>query len=502
MIGNLHFLRPEWLAMLPVGAVLAWHILRTQDASADWRHAIAPHLLKHLLVDGRDGVRFRPIHLTILLVVLGAVAAAGPTWRHERSPFVEDTAPLAVALDLSESMNATDVAPSRLERAKLKVRDLLALREGGRTALFAYSGTAHMVLPLTDDAKLVESYLDALGTDIMPVRGRNSAQALRTIDDGLAQEKTPGTLLFLTDAIEPAAFDAFARHRGGNEIMVLAIGTAEGGAARLDLDALQRLKTEGGVRLATVTADDADVRWIVRRAASHLQQARDETGSRWQDFGWWLTIPITLLAMFWFRKGWTVRWAAPALLAASVWPHGACAADRSFADLWLTPDQQGRIAFERGDFAGAAASFGDPVWKGAALYRAGRFAQAADAFASRDTAEAWFDRGNALAHLGKLPEAVTAYREALTRRPDWPDATANLKLLETLIAARPKNDTQGSNELSDKPDQVRFDKKGEGGKSIAVAFGSQAADVWMRNIRVSPADLLARRFSIEAGGGQ
>ena len=146
MLEALHFLRPLWLLALIPTAVL-YAVIRASSPERQWRRIIAPHLLEHLKVGGGAGLRFRPRHLITLLLTLGSIALAGPTWERERSPFAEDTAPLVVALDLSQSMNAIDVRPSRLERGKQKIRDLLELRKGARTALVAYAGSAHTVLP-------------------------------------------------------------------------------------------------------------------------------------------------------------------------------------------------------------------------------------------------------------------------------------------------------------------------------------------------------------------
>ena len=91
-------------------------------------------------------------------------------------------------LDLSQTMDAIDLDPTRLERAKLKLRDLLKVRDGGRTALFVYSGTAHMVLPFTTDFSLFDLYLSSLSTSLMPVNGKDTAGALHSIQDLLKDE--------------------------------------------------------------------------------------------------------------------------------------------------------------------------------------------------------------------------------------------------------------------------------------------------------------------------
>jgi Ca-activated chloride channel family protein len=90
--------------------------------------------------------------------------------------------------------------------------------------------------------------------------------------------------------------------------------------------------------------------------------------------------------------------------------------------------QQGRLSVERGDYAKAAARFADPMWQGVAFYRAGDYAAAIDAFARVDTAESYYNQGNALAKLGKYPEAVKSYQEALKRRPEWAEARSNLRV--------------------------------------------------------------------------
>jgi Ca-activated chloride channel family protein len=516
MIGDFHFLRPVWLWGVPAGLLLLWIVSRREDVRKRWRDTIAPHLLDHLIVHPRGRLRFRPVHLTVGGIVIGAIAAAGPTWERERPPFVEDKAPLAIALDLSRTMDAADVTPTRLERAKLKIRDLLARRSGARTAIFVYAGSAHMVLPLTDDAALIGTYLDSLATNLMPVPGKNTVTALKALDAGLARETVPGTFLFMTDGIEPAAIDAFAAHAGQHQIMALGVGTEEGGPVptgpdsfltdaagrrvftKLDVDGLNRLHSRAGVQVATVTMDDADVDWIERRIQTHLQQKQSDAATRWLDQGWWLTLPIALFGAFWFRRGWTIRWAAAVVFAASLGtPAPAHAEGWRFANLWLTADQQGRYYFDRGDYLTAAERFHDPMWKGVAFYRAGRYEDAFASFARVDTADSYFNQGNALAKLGRFPAAVASYKEALKRRPGWPEAHANLALVQKLIPpVPPEEESEEAPNL--KPDEIKFDEKGQRGKKTVVDVRKQTADMWMRNIQTTPHDLLLRKFALEA----
>ncbi len=527
-LTQFHFLRLWWLAVLLPAALLLLAFNWRDDVRRRWQGTIAPHLLDALVVEQSRGWRLQPLHLTVAMLVLGAVALAGPAWRRELPPFLEDKAPLAVAIDLGRTMDAIDVSPTRLERAKLKLKALLERREGARTALYAYAGSTHLVLPLTEDAKLLETFVDALQTRIMPIQGKDTALALKTIAATLDKEDVPGTILFMTDGVEPAAIAAFKAQVDGDGALpvVLGIGTAQGGPvrdehgfvedaggqrlfARLDVAALDRLKRETDVPLATVTPDsDDDIRWVQRHVQSHLAQKQAETHARWKDEGWWLCIPIALLSALWFRKGWTIRWAAALLLALGLagpqretWaaepaPPATETIGRRFVDLWLTRDQQGRMAFQRGNYAEAAALFDDPMWRGIAFYRAGRYDDAVQSFARIDSPESDFNQGNALAQHGEFEPAAQRYEQALKRRPKWPAAEANLALVRKLIPPDEKQDPD--QELQPAAgDKFQFDRKGGGAQMQSTVSTEQSTEMWMRAIQTSPTDLLAREFELQ-----
>ncbi|MBD8687221.1 MULTISPECIES: VWA domain-containing protein [unclassified Rhizobium] len=513
MISDFHFIRPWLLLLLSLPAVILWLASRSGDMRSRWKGMIAPHLLESLIVDGSPGSRVRPSWLLFGMLVLGIVGVAGPTWQREPPHFVQDTAPLVIAVDLSATMDAIDVTPSRLERAKLKIRDILAARAGARTAIVAYAGTAHLVLPPTEDVALLESYSDALATRIMPKSGKDTASAITLSNSLLRKEGSTGTILLLTDGIEEVATNSLKS--SANAIVILGIGTAAGGPVRtpqggfvsdasgsrllskLDMAKLEEIGKQTGAAVATATDDDTDVRWIAQRVRSDFAQREASDGDRWRDRGWWLIIPLAIAMASTFRKGWVVR-TAVLLLAVNVFSAESARAD-SLIDMWLTRDQQGRIQFERGNSLAAAERFVDPVWKGVALYRSGKFQEAVDALATLDTPESWYDQGNALMHLSKYDEAVVAYGKALETRKDWPEATANLAIAQRFLKAQQEKQEDQPEQPSEAPDSVQFDEKGKQGKEGTVEVAEQASETWMKNIAVSPADLMARKFSIEAG---
>lgn len=513
MITDLHFLRPWWLLALFVPPLILWLAARSDDIRDRWKSMIAPHLLDKLIVEPIGRGRINPSWLLAGLMALGTIAAAGPTWQREAPPFVEDTAPLVIAVDLSQTMDAIDISPSRIERAKLKIRDILAARPGAKTAIVAYAGSAHLVVPLTEDASLIESYSDALATRIMPKPGKDTSAALSLSNDLFKTEGMAGTILFLTDGIEPAALNAL-KAANANGVVILGIGTAEGGPVKtadgnfltgagggrilpkLDVEALKQVQSATGADVATITDDDTDVRWIGQRISTNFSDAQTSEGTRWRDVGWWLVAPVALLLAFSFRRGWVVRVGTLLLAIRLLTPSPAEAAD--FMDLWLTPDQQGRLAFEQDDFERAAGHFRDPMWKGVALYRAGHFQDALDTFAAVDTAESWYNQGNTLLHLGKFEEAVAAYQKAIEERKDWPDAEADLVIAERLLKEQQEKEQEQPQELNEKPDSVQFDDEGKQGKEGQISIAEQTSEMWMKNIQVSPADLMARKFAMEA----
>ena len=255
---------------------------------------------------------------------------------------------------------------------------------------------------------------------------------------------------------------------------MLGVGTSEGGpirqgkgfatdaagrrvVARLDRDGLEALARDAGVFVATATRDARDVDRLQARIQSHLEavQAADPK-ARWKDAGYWLTLPFALLGALWFRRGWTVRWTAVLVFGLGFGaPRGPRSPSRrprrrgpprrdgasrtsgsrgTSRDAWPTSG---------GDFAGAAALFRDPMWKGLAASRAGDWDAAVDAFARLESPEALFDLGNAYAHRGDLPLAVQAYEQALALRPGWREARENRDRVAALIPKPKKDDEEG-----------------------------------------------------------
>jgi Ca-activated chloride channel homolog len=491
-----HLLRPLWLlALLPVIAVMLLVRWR-QSPQAQWGGVIAPHLLKNLIVQPGGSRGIRPLYLVAAGMALGIVAVSGPTWRRELPPFVEDKAPLMIALAVGSSMGQTDVAPSRLERGKQKIRDLLSARAGARTGLIAYAGTAHLVMPLTDDRAVIEPFLAALAPGLMPAGGNNANAAVALAARSLATEPVAGTILIVADDLGNADEAALRQAAGRNNLLMLSITPADSAASALRSNAVR------------VSVDGSDIRSLERRIETRFQAAQGETfGTQWLDEGYWLLLPLALLSMLWFRRGTTVAWALALYLVCQVHPASAQSAPSSwFRDLWLTPDQQGRLAFDRGDYNAAAKLFADPMWRGIAAYRAFDFLTAAQEFEHVDTTQGRFALGNAQAQNHAYEKAIKAYDEVLNAQPDHAGARINRAIAVAALAAREakrrKQEQDDPAPPDEKADETRVDPDQKGGKRVQVTPGdvttAGAAEAWMRAVQTSPADFLKLKFAIQA----
>lgn len=515
-LSAFHFLRPLWLLLIIPGLLLPVLWLRRHDLSRRLNGVIAPHLIAHLVITPENQPRVRPVHLFAAILIVGGLAAAGPTWRQDRPDFLENRAPLIIALDLSPSMDADDLQPSRLGAARQKLHDLILRRAGARTALIAYAGTAHLVMPPTEDPALLNTYLQALSSDLITGAGKDVAGVIDEAKRLLGPD-TPGTLLLITDGADTRQFPLIEQRLAGSDlqVLVMAAGMKDGGVisgpggqariddngrpllARFDTGELQQLAKAADAPLGSLTLNNDDLDWIELHAQQHFQAASDDSKVlHWKDAGYWLCWPVLLLALLTIRRGWRIHWFA-VLLFASVGALSPPAYAGPVADAFFTADQQGRWAFEHQHYAQAAELFSDPYWRGVSAYQAADFQAALASFAALDTAPAFFYLGNSHVRLSNFPEAIAAYEQALKLQPSFPEATANLALARALLKDR--EDQQQAGPPDEKPDEVKFDNTSKGGKQIQSKVKMASSDQqWLDNLTTSPALFLKQKFLLQS----
>jgi len=318
-LAQFHFLRPAWLLLLLPVLPMLWLLWRRQAAERAWRRVIPPHLLTHLLLSGeaKQGA-WQPLTALTLMLTLGVLALAGPAWEPQPSPFREDQAALVIALKVTPSMLAKDVQPSRLQRAVQKIHDLLAQRPGGRTGLVAYGGSAHLVMPLTRDASIIETFAAELDPKIMPKPGDAAAAAVALANERLSKAGLPGSILLIADAVAPDQLQDLQRQRaqGGAAVQLLALAAGpevipppdSPPAPALDLDAMRQAASAAGGELVLPTVGEGDVKRLAGLVERSLAQADAQEGDYWEDAGYYLVPLLVLIALLGFRRGWVVRY--------------------------------------------------------------------------------------------------------------------------------------------------------------------------------------------------
>ena len=531
VLEHFHFLRPTWaLLLIPW---LAMVVIRSQqrDKQDMFGGIIAPHLLQHLRLQRFDTRWLNPKNFSLLFMVLVLLVIMGPTWRQQLSPLNQDQAALVILLDVSSTMQQKDVQPSRLQRAKQKISDLLALRPDKKSALIVYSGTAHSVLSLTADQDILNQYLAAITPAIMPRSGKFPEYSLPLADEILRGRNAPATIVMFSDGLGAKSGQAFESYflTHPHQLVVVGVGSEdeEPGIAPLERESLKALATDANGVYLSLTIDDADVRQINQRIESHYTVTQD-SALPWFDSGYLLVFPAMGLFLMWFRRGWTLTWMwlilpvvlssipAPALAQQETTPitHEQSAAMREFADLWLTRDQQGRLFLQLGRYPQAAARFNDLMWKGIAYYYSEDFMLAAEYFSRQDSDDALFNEANARAQGRDYVRAVSRYDRLLARTPDYSGATANRSQVSAIIdeidrlsasqqqeAGASTQDkhlsgddaipAQGADEISWQQTEV-IQLSAED-----ILQDAATRDMWLRGVQQDPSRFLAIKFGMQ-----
>jgi len=444
-----HLLRPYWLLILPLLIWLLWRLWHRQLQVGRWQRLLPEAFHAALLTRGRLRHSRLPWLVLGLAWLLAVIALLGPSWQRFEQPSMKRSDPLVVLLELTPSMLASDAPPTRLEQAKRKLLDLLERRQDVQTAVVVFAGSAHTVVPLSDDLATTRNLLDALHPSLMPEPGQRAdlavAKGLALLEQaGLGR----GRLLLIGSSLDEHERSAIVTlMEGRNErLLILGIGTEQGapiagkdgsfikdaqGAIlipRLDNARLQRLANELGGRYQRARLGDDDLAALGLFDQTGTLRQDDEITrlEAWLDQGHWLLLPLLLLAALAGRRGWL--FCLPLLL---LQPQPANAFE--LEDLWLRRDQQGQRLLDAERPAEAAERFTDRRWQATARYQAGDYAGAAELFAEGNTAADHYNRGNALARSDAFEAAIEAYDQALDLQPDLQAAQRNKALIEELL---------------------------------------------------------------------
>lgn len=481
-MDTLHFLRADWFyAFIPLFLFLLL-LYKRKTSNKNWTGIIDPQLAPFVLSQSVNKRRRYPLLLIFIAASLCITALAGPVYEKLPQPVYREQSSLVVLLDLSQSMNAADIKPSRLSRAKLELLDLLESRKEGQTALIVYAAEAFVVTPLTDDNATIANLVPALETQMMPAQGSNLSAALAKAFSLFSQSGIiRGDILVITDGIHQREETAIKKVTSqGHRLSIFGIGTRQGApipllkstraestgggfllnsngaivVPKLQPAKLQRYALHGAGLYISLQADDSDTHTL----NNLFQSSKITTDSIkqnlqadvWREEGHWLLLPLLFFAALWARKGWL----AVVLIIILPLPeiaHAESTQPESLIDskhLWSSPDQKAMRAFNTGDYENAAKQFNHRQWKANAYYRKGDYQAAVSAFEealqNNASSTGYYNKANALARLGKFQEAINAYDKALELDESHSDAIHNREKVKQALQKQQENNQQNN----------------------------------------------------------
>ena len=455
-----HFLRAGWIVLIPIAILLIFFFKRRMLTIGNWEKLIDKRLLPYVMSRRQLSDNQYKWWLISLISVLSIIALAGPTWERIEQPSFRTDQSLVIALDLSRSMNAQDITPNRLTRAKLKILDILERRQGAQVALIVYSANAFTVTPLTSDTDTIIALINSIDTSIMPSRGSYPTLA---IDKGLQllnqASVSNGEIILVTDGgITSDSFSSAQKLRDeGYRLSALGIGSMNGAPipketggfitdstgqitiSRLEVDDLKDLVEIGGGSYTSITSNDQDIDTLLSEVYSAVRESDDSvTTDQWKEFGPWLLLIVVPFGSLLFRKGWVF------VFLLTIMPIDNSVYALDWNDLWKTRDQQAKEAMESGDYDKAIELFEDSEWLAAAHYKAGNYRQSANGYNNNSNIDHLYNHANSLAKIGQFEEAIENYEKVIAEEPNAEDALYNLNLLKDLLS-----ENQSSEENND-----------------------------------------------------
>jgi Ca-activated chloride channel homolog len=502
--SSLTFSQPAWffgLAIVPVVAALYLWAQRRSDALLS--KVVAPRLRSQLAGTVSKGRRTLKSAVILAVFALIALALARPQMGFVQREVKQRGRDVIVAIDTSRSMLATDVAPSRLSRAKLVAQDLLRLVRGDRVGLVAFAGSAFLQAPLTLDYNAVLTSLEELDTAVIPKGGSNIAEAIRISEQAFGKgEGQTRALVILTDGEELDADGVAAAKRTGElgvRVFTVGIGSAEGSLiplrsdeggsdfvrdsagkpvqSKLDEKRLKEIAEAGGGFYEPLGAEAA--RSIFENGILKLEQAETGILSARQPierYQWPLSAAAGLLVLWLLlgdrRNSIVLRKGATALFLLGF-------------SLSLSNAATGLEEYEAGNFEKAQADFERRLQAtpqsdklhfnaGAASYKLGDFAKAVDHFTQsllsgdpKLREDSSYNLGNALVRRGEAAKgneekkadwknAIQHYSEALKIDPQNKQAEENREMVKKMLddlEKQEKEQQQKQDQQQQKQDQ-------------------------------------------------
>lgn len=510
-------MRPEalWLLLPALVIFIIWFYRKAnKNSTVDW---IDVELIDYML-EQQPQKKSQWLNWLIAVVVFTLILAiAGPSFYKIPQPVSKNQDALIILLDMSLSMNAEDIKPSRAIRVKQKTIDIIRQRQDGQTAIIAYAGLAHTVSPFTDDLETIEHLITSLSPDIMPKLGSRPDKAIK-----LASELTSAggfkqaQALLITDGIRALDIDRIEAALNPNlKLSVIAIGTDQGAPVRLadnsflkdgrgniilpslSVAEIKRLAQQLNAPWTRFSLNDSDWKSLLTNSATSdnsMVDIQSDTSSKkadnqfdqWLDQGYWLALCVVPLMLLLFRPGLflpsvmiplllpVIGYLATStmvitLLLASHTSYAETNNKPPLLERWFsTPDQQASKRFQTQPEL-AAELFNNPKWKAQALYESQQYQQAEQLFQQDKSANGYYNLANSLAKQGKYQQAIDNYQTALNLQPELEVASINKQRVEDFLK-------QQQNQQQDQQQQDRQPSESQNSQSQQPSSGGSQSD--------------------------
>lgn len=449
-IANFHFLRPWLLLLAALSLLIYWKYYKGSKNKSSWEKVCDKNLLKFLLIKGSSSQRKSIGYIGLCSLLFAIVAVSGPTWNKKEIPSFVPENPVMILLNMSSDMAETDLSPSRLDRAKYKIDDVLSLLPVSEVGLIVYSDEPYQISPFSD-IRIAKNLLSEINFNIMPENGDRLDRAI-----SLAMEKFQNAvysngniIIFSSDAgqgFEHAINEA--KKATANNYKVNVINVSSEPTEKLKLIA----KNGNGLYL-DIAPDDSDVRTLATKINNSSQELRlsENLRSQWLDYGYYLLLLPLLGCLYFFRRG-------------IVWSLLLCVlgSPSAFAGFFINSNQEALQDYNVGNYTAAAEKFIDASWKGAAYYKQGKYAEALRQFSLKNDVTSLYNQGNALAKSGKIEDAITKYEEVLQQNPEHEDAKFNLEYLKQQQSQqKQQKDSSDSQDSEQKQEQQNSDSQSQ-----------------------------------------
>ncbi|MFQ5469921.1 MAG: VWA domain-containing protein [Gammaproteobacteria bacterium] len=454
---------PAWM-IVALAPVISW-FLKTNIFSHNSLERFADTQLWHWLI--RHPAKQSSNTLPVLLPIAwfcAAVALSNPVVSLDAKDTQETRhANLAIVIDISPSMSATDLQPTRLSRVKLELDDFIKRLEGDRTALIIFSSNAYQILPLTHDHDTLKQFIDALDTNLTRRRGTNLTQALELASQTLENSgQRSRAIILISDGEEhetEAAYASASRLANADiPIISIGVGTQTGAAiqnaqgnllhheghivvSKLQSGFLKQLASITGGIYTTLTPDDRDWDTVFNRLDQLVKTTSEmeiDTTDETTIFPWFLGVCIAL-----FLYSGLARQAA--LAAVIMFPLVFSSEPASAGTPWQ--ENQAYQALKEKEYQKAQSlyqsidTFNGLIGRGVSAYRLQKWQTAGEAFeraysvakTDAERAKASYNLGNTLAGMGLYKQAIRSYNEALKLQPHHKQASYNLDIVTEQI---------------------------------------------------------------------